>query len=138
MWFNLAEGWAVNWLSSAFGPDSMMGWLITLCLVSLWLVSWHRRQRAAKKPGMASWYFIIPCFVVAALAIAAGAYGLGLQGRSEAKAEAPVVATHLQLGPAAPEKAKPKFVINEQIGASYSANPSPQQPSNIKEPSRQT
>ena len=60
-------------------PSGMIGWTITVVLCGWWAISWHRRERAAKKLGMASWYFIAPCLVVAALAIAAGAYGIGLR-----------------------------------------------------------
>jgi hypothetical protein len=87
---SLFEGWIVNWLSGLFGPDSMTGWVIAFALSVAWLLGWHHRQRAANNPGMASWYFIVPCFLFAAGALAFGGYGIWLLSRSS-PAEAKIV-----------------------------------------------
>ena len=52
------------------------GLLVLLLCGAIW---WHLRQRAAKKLGMASWYFIAPCIFISALAAVAAAYGIGLR-----------------------------------------------------------
>ena len=65
----------------------MTGFVIALAVTVAWAISWHRRQRAAKKAGMASWTFIILVSLLAALAIGAAGYGLGLK-YSDAKAPA--------------------------------------------------
>lgn len=79
-----AENIFGGWVSASFGPTSMIGLIIAFALFVWIVIGWHRHQREAKKPGMASWYFIIPCFVVAALAIAAATYGIGLQRKDPA------------------------------------------------------
>jgi hypothetical protein len=81
-----------NWMADVFSPASMTGWAFALATI-VWLVwNWHRRQRAAKKPGMASWPFIAVCIAIALLAVAGASYGLGLKFASatpEASAQAP-------------------------------------------------
>jgi len=74
------ENLAANWTAELFGPKTVIAWFITLAIVIYCVVAWHVRQRAAKKPGMASFYFIIPCLVIGIIAIAAAAYGIGLRG----------------------------------------------------------
>ena len=66
-------------VADAITPSGMMGWGLAIAFAAWWAVHWHRQQRAAKKPGMASWQFISLCFAIAAVAIAFGAYGLGLK-----------------------------------------------------------
>jgi len=68
-----------NLLADLFSPASMTGWATALACIIWLVIGWHRRQRAANKLGMASWPFIAVCFTVALLAIAGGAYGLGLK-----------------------------------------------------------
>jgi glucan phosphoethanolaminetransferase (alkaline phosphatase superfamily) len=68
------ENLAANWTAELFGPQTVMAWLIAFALVVYGVIAWHRRQRAAKKPGMASWPVIILCCVVAIFAIAAACY----------------------------------------------------------------
>jgi hypothetical protein len=72
-----AENLFAGWVSASFGPESMIGWTIALGFAVYFAINWHRRQRAAKKPGMGSLSFIIICFAVALVAVAGGAYGLG-------------------------------------------------------------
>ncbi len=40
---------------------------------------WHDGRRRRGMAGLESWYFIVPCLVVAAVAIAGAAYGFGLR-----------------------------------------------------------
>jgi hypothetical protein len=61
------------------------GLLVLLFCLAIW---WHRRQQAAKKPGMASWYFIAPCLFIAVLTIAAASYGIGIRSASGLNAKA--------------------------------------------------
>jgi hypothetical protein len=82
MWWQAVDDIAANlfaWLISDKGGD-VIGVAVLLVIGVATLIRWHRRQRAAKKLGMASFYFIVPCFVVALIAIAAAAYGIGLRG----------------------------------------------------------
>jgi hypothetical protein len=58
---------------------NMIGLATLLAIGLIALIRWHRAQRVAKKQGMAAWQFIGFCFVVALLAAACGAYGLGLR-----------------------------------------------------------
>lgn len=78
------ENLAANYVAGAFGPTSMVGISIALAVVVWAVIGWHRRQRAANKPGMASWQFISICFAVAAIAF--GAYGLGVTRSTSAAA----------------------------------------------------
>jgi hypothetical protein len=73
------ENLAANWTAELFGPKTMIAWLITLAVVIYGAISWHRRQRAAKKQGMASWQFISLCLVISAVGIGGAAFGLGLR-----------------------------------------------------------
>lgn len=59
------------------------GLLVLVVCGAIW---WHRRQRAANKPGMASWWFVGLSFLVALLAVGAGSYGLGLHFATEKSA----------------------------------------------------
>jgi|GEM_PF-5742768 len=68
-----------NWMADAFSPASMTGWAFVLATIVWLVVNWHRRQRVAKKPGMASWPFIAVCIAIALLAVAGASYGLGLK-----------------------------------------------------------
>jgi hypothetical protein len=60
-------------VADAYGPTSMIGIGIAILVIAASVIGWHRRQRAAKKPGMAGWQFIAVSFVIAAIAIGAGA-----------------------------------------------------------------
>src|ERR1700722_3078521 len=71
---NLAAGLVGDLLS----PRGMTGLVIAALVIVAWLIAGHRRQRAAKKSGMASWQFVTACFVIAMLATAFGGYGLGV------------------------------------------------------------
>src|ERR1700728_731909 len=64
-------------------PPGMTGIAIAVLVIVAWTISGPRRQRAAKKQGMAAWQFIALCFVIAAAAMAAGGYGLGLRNAPE-------------------------------------------------------
>ena len=75
----IGEGLIANWLSSDFGLDTLIGWLLAIGFAAISIAGWHGRQRAAKRPGMASWYFIIPAVAVAVVAIAAAGFGIGLR-----------------------------------------------------------
>lgn len=62
------------------GAEQIIGGLLVLVLCAVgWLANWNRRQRADKKPGMASLTFIISCFAIAIIAVGAAAYGVGLR-----------------------------------------------------------
>ncbi len=70
------------------GEIPAWGWFAAsaVLFIALWLRDhWQAiKQRVAPliqggKVGLGSWYFIFSCFVIAAVAIAAGAYGLGLR-----------------------------------------------------------
>lgn len=65
-------------VADALTPGGMAAYAITLVMVVWAAVSWHRRQRAAKKLGMASWQFISLCLVLAALGVGGAGYGFGL------------------------------------------------------------
>jgi hypothetical protein len=79
-WFaTFAENLAANWVAGVYGPTSMAGLSLAILVTVAWVISWHRRQRAAKKPGMAGLQFLIPCFVVALIAVAGVTYGLTLR-----------------------------------------------------------
>ncbi len=77
------ENLAANWTAELFGPTTLIAWLIALGFAVYFVIRWHQNQRIAKKRGMASWQFIIICCAVAAIAIAFGAYGLGLKFGSQ-------------------------------------------------------
>jgi hypothetical protein len=62
----------------------MIGWSVTSALCIWWLVGWHRKQRAANKPGMASLPFIVLCFLIAIIAVGGAAYGLGMRTSAQA------------------------------------------------------
>jgi hypothetical protein len=47
------------------------------------ILQWHKRQTAARKMGMASWYFIAACLLTAVCAVAAAGYGLGLRASTK-------------------------------------------------------
>jgi hypothetical protein len=69
------------------GVDQMIGGALVLALCAVgWLIGWNRRQRAAKKPGMASLLFIASSFAVALLAIGSATYGLGLRASTGERA----------------------------------------------------
>jgi hypothetical protein len=72
--------------------EQVIGGLLMLAVCgTIWAISWHVRQRAAKKLGMASLLFIVPCLLIALIAIVGAAYGVGLRnsGTSDASAEKP-------------------------------------------------
>jgi hypothetical protein len=81
---NLAAAVAFETLT----PLGMTGIAIAVLVTVAWVIGWHHRQRAAKKPGMASWYFIALCFVVAILTIGAGVYGIALREMGKLPAQA--------------------------------------------------
>jgi len=64
-------------------PLAITVWGVAGILFLYWLShavnDWQKHRRQHGMAGLESWYFIIPCFVVAVLAIAATAYGLGLR-----------------------------------------------------------
>lgn len=68
-----------GWLDSLLTPYGMTGIAVAIAVTVAFVIYWHRQQRAAKKPGMASWQFIALCFVIALAATGAGGYGLGLR-----------------------------------------------------------
>jgi hypothetical protein len=85
MWWQALDDIAANlfaWLISEKGGDMIgVGVLVIIGIVAV--IRWHRRQRAAKKLGMASWPFIAACFAIALIAVGAGGYGLGLRGTAK-------------------------------------------------------
>jgi hypothetical protein len=92
-------------VADAITPTGMIGWALAIAFAVWWSIHWHRQQRAAKKPGMASWQFISICFVIALTAIAFGAYGLGLKfSMGESSQAAPVPITAPVVAPLLPSK----------------------------------
>jgi hypothetical protein len=91
------ENLAANWTAELFGPKTVIAWFITLAIAIYGVIAWHVRQRAAKKPGMASFYFIVTCFAVGIVAIAAAAYGIGLRGMTHLTAAAGSEQTEIDL-----------------------------------------
>jgi hypothetical protein len=81
MWWQTLDDVAANlfaWFISEKGGD-VIGVAVLLVIGIVTVIRWHRRQRAAKKLGMASLYFIIPCLAVGIIAVAAAAFGFGLR-----------------------------------------------------------
>jgi hypothetical protein len=67
---------AISELSS---PSGMMGYLVALGFSVVAVVGWHSRRVVSGKRGVDSWYFIALAAVVAIIAIAGAAYGIGLR-----------------------------------------------------------
>src|SRR6266702_3413973 len=65
-------------------PTGMIGYIFGIGLIVYWLVSWHRKRASQGKRGVGSWYFIALAFFVAATAIGAAAYGIGLRSSNTA------------------------------------------------------
>jgi hypothetical protein len=103
------ENLAANWTAELFGPTTMIAWLITLAVVIYGVIAWHRRQRTAKKLGMASWQFIALCFAIALIAVAGGAYGLGLKFASNAADASQDVTTKPNAPPQAEQTLNRKY-----------------------------
>jgi hypothetical protein len=55
---------------------------------------WHKARKNDGRKGLDSWYFIAPCLIVAAIAIAGAAYGLGLHSVSPSVIQESPPATH--------------------------------------------
>jgi len=72
------ENLVAGWVSNSYGPTSMIGLSIGIVSVAVLVVYWHRQQRAAKNPGMASLPFIFAAFAIGLIAVGFGCYGLGL------------------------------------------------------------
>jgi len=68
-----------NIAASAASPTDMIGYVVALGFGLAWLIKWHRSRIAKAERGMDSWYFIGLSLVVAAVAIGAAAYGIGLR-----------------------------------------------------------
>jgi len=83
---NLFAGFVAD-VSSPYG---MIGALFSVGLMVYLVVGWHRKQLAAGKRGVDSWPFIALAFVVAAIAIGGGAYGLGVRSDSTSKSQGEV------------------------------------------------
>ncbi|HTC02128.1 MAG TPA: hypothetical protein VK749_01905 [Xanthobacteraceae bacterium] len=108
MWWQAVDDIAANlfaWLISAKGGD-VIGVAVLLVIGVATLIRWHRRQRAAKKLGMASLPFIALCFAVALLAVAGGAYSLGLRFSDKAP-DARTDTTTVQPGSQLPPPSQP-------------------------------
>jgi hypothetical protein len=58
---------------------------------------WHLRRKEAGMAGLASWYFIAPCMMIALLAIAGAAYGFGLRSGGKAIPPAPAPTVDVSL-----------------------------------------
>jgi hypothetical protein len=84
---DFASNLLANFVAGFFGPADMIGYLIGFGFLIWAAVHWHRRERAAKRLGMASWYFILPCLVVGIAAIVGVAFGLGLRSANPPKAD---------------------------------------------------
>jgi len=76
-------------------PLAFVLWGLTALLLGAAIVhdvgQWHMKRRAAGMAGLDSWYFIIPCLLIAALAVGAAAYGLGMRSAA-AKDDAKITA----------------------------------------------
>jgi hypothetical protein len=70
---------AANVAAAALSPADMIGYLIAVCFVLVWIVSWHRKRTAGGKRGLDSWYFIALSFLIAVIAVGGAAYGIGLR-----------------------------------------------------------
>jgi hypothetical protein len=79
--------------------EQVIGGVATLVLCGfVALIGWNRRQRADRKPGMASFWIISACFAVALIAISCAAYGLGLRSSTASlKTETPRPDTRLRV-----------------------------------------
>lgn len=84
---DFASNLLANFVAGFLGPADMIGYLIGFGFVIWAAIGWHRRERAAKRLGMASWYFIAPCVLIAIIAVAGAAFGLGLRSASSPKTE---------------------------------------------------
>jgi hypothetical protein len=76
-------------VADAVTPGGMTAYAITIGTLVWIAISWHRHQRAAKKPGMAGLPFIILCMAVALLAVGGATYGLTLRSMSASTSENP-------------------------------------------------
>jgi hypothetical protein len=102
---DLVANLLASWLDSLLTPYGMTGIAIAIAVTVAFVLYWHRQQRAAKKPGMASWQFIVLCFVAMILAAAAGGYGLGLMvsaDRAKQPASSVDAKTDIVTGPTTP------------------------------------
>jgi hypothetical protein len=76
---DLVANLLASWLDSLLTPYGMTGVVIAIAGTVLSIRYWHRQQRAAKKLGMASWWFIALSCVVALLSVGGASYGLALK-----------------------------------------------------------
>jgi hypothetical protein len=99
MWIVFRE-FLVNLGASAIGelssPSGLMGYLVALGFIVVAVVGWHSKRVVSGKRGVDSWYFIALAAVVAVIAIAGAAYGIGLRSAVASsvppQAEKPVTA----------------------------------------------
>jgi hypothetical protein len=70
---------AASVVADLSSPTGMIGYVFGIGLIAYWTIGWHRKQIPQGKRGVDSWYFIALSFLVATVAIGAGAYGLGLR-----------------------------------------------------------
>jgi hypothetical protein len=93
MFWNLAHDFVLGVLASItatlVGPYDMIGFSVAAIFACIGIVRWHRVRLKEGKRGMDSWYFIALSFLVAALAIGAATYGIGLRSASVAIANSP-------------------------------------------------
>jgi hypothetical protein len=68
-----------NIAANTASPIDMIGYAVALAFGLIWLVRWHRKRIAEGKRGMDTWYVISSAGIVTCIAIAIGAYGVGLR-----------------------------------------------------------
>jgi hypothetical protein len=90
---------AAGMVGDITSPTGIVGFILTLGCIAYGVRTWDRNRREVGKRGMDSWYFISLAFVVAAMAISAGAYGIGLRTANQALTSSPTQGadTHLSL-----------------------------------------
>src|ERR1700739_4808256 len=58
-------------------PTGTISYIVIIGAIALWIIGWHRKMVSQGKRGLDSWYFISLAAVVAIIAIATMAYGIG-------------------------------------------------------------
>jgi len=83
MWqsfIGIAENLIATLISEKGGDVIGFSILAIICIVAS--LRWHRRERAAGKPGMGSIWFIILCFAIAGIGVGGAVYGLVLRSQA--------------------------------------------------------
>ncbi len=84
--------------------------------------TWHSARREAGMWGLDSWYVIVPCLVVATIAIAGASYGLGLRGGAAKSPPGEFASIHSSTSTQRPEYLKNiGFLYDPQLPLGISA-----------------